>query len=302
MNKIFTKKTPTSKKERCETMSENCTSLLYRPDKIYDIDISLVFPSPMQPRKTFDEVALASLADSISKHGLLQPISVRMIKKPDGDCYFELIAGERRLRATKMLGRDKISVRIIEMTENESGEMALIENIMREDLNVFEYAAMLRKLIDTYSVSQEALAERLSTSQSNIANKLRLLRLSPEERELICENRLSERHARAILRIDCEEKRVSALKEIIKRSMNVHEAEIYCEKLRSEENATKKKVNTRKNKYFIKDVRIFCNTIDKAVESIKNAGIVATSVKNERENSVEIIITIPKPGAVSSET
>ena len=266
----------------------------YEKDRIYDIDVSLVIPNPMQPRKNFDDVALAALADSIKKHGLLQPISVRMITKTSGDIYFELIAGERRLRAVKMLGQDKISARIVDMTENESGEMALIENIMREELNIFEYAAMLKKLIEKYAVSQEALAERLSTSQSNIANKLRLLKLSPEERELISENHLTERHARAILRIENLEKRLAALKEIIKLSLNVHESEIYCERICCEEKADKKKESSRKTKYYIKDIRIFCNTIDKAVESMKSAGIVATSVKNEKENSIEIVITIPK--------
>ncbi len=266
----------------------------YEKNQIYDIDVSLIIPNPMQPRKNFDEVALAALADSIRKHGLLQPISVRMITKSNGDSYFELIAGERRLRAVKMLSQTTIAARIIEMTDNESGEMALIENIMREELSMFEYAAMLKKLIEKYAISQENLAEKLSTSQSNIANKLRLLRLSPEERELISENRLTERHARAVLRIESSEKRILALKEIIKQSMNVHESEIFCERLRLEESAGKKREMSQKNKYYIKDIRIFCNTIDKAVESMKNAGIVATSVRNDSENSIEIVITIPK--------
>ena len=267
----------------------------YEKNRIYDIDVSLIIPNPLQPRKNFDEVALASLADSIRRHGLLQPISVRMIKKSSGDSYFELIAGERRLRAVKMLSERTISARIVEMTDNESGEMALIENIMREELSMFEYAAMLKKLIEKYGISQENLAEKLSTSQSNIANKLRLLKLSPEERELISENQLTERHARAILRIKSAEKRLSALKEIIKRSMNVQESEIFCERFRNEENQEKHKESTPKSKYYIKDIRIFCNTIDKAVESMKNAGIVATSVRNDSDNSIEIVITIPKP-------
>lgn len=287
--KATPKKTAAPKKE-----SDKLPSPLYEKNHIYNIDISLVIPNPMQPRKKFDDVSLAALADSIRKHGLLQPISVRMITKQSGNIYFELIAGERRLRAMKMLGEKEVAARIIDMTENESGEMALIENIMREELNIFEYAAMLKKLIEKYEVSQEALAERLSTSQSNIANKLRLLRLSPEERELICENRLTERHARAILRIENAQKRLDALKEIIKQSMNVHESEIYCQRIYCEENADKKKETGRKTKYYIKDIRIFCNTIDKALESMKNAGIVATSVKNEKEGSLEIVITIPK--------
>ncbi len=294
---MFNKKPAPKKTVIQERESSKRPSLLYEKDHIYDIDVSLVIPNPMQPRKNFDDVALAALADSIKKHGLLQPISVRMITKSNGNVYFELIAGERRLRAVKMLGYDKIGARIIDMTENESGEMALIENIMREELNIFEYAAMLKKLIEKYAVSQETLAERLSTSQSNIANKLRLLKLSPEERELISENHLTERHARAILRIENVEKRLEALKEIIKLSLNVHESEIYCERICCEEKADKKKDGVRKTKYYIKDIRIFCNTIDKAVESMKSAGIVATSVKNEKENSIEIVITIPKTGS-----
>ncbi len=294
--KLFTiipRKETETKKTRSSLLCA-ASQLRYEKNQIYDIDISLVIPNPMQPRKNFDEVALAALADSIRKHGLLQPISVRMITKSNGNAYFELIAGERRLRAVKMLSQATIAARIIDMTENESGEMALIENIMREELNMFEYAAMLKKLIEKYAISQENLAEKLSTSQSNIANKLRLLKLSPEERELISENHLTERHARAILRIENGEKRILALKEIIKQSMNVHESEIFCERVRSEENASKKKEITQKTKYYIKDIRIFCNTIDKAVESMKNAGIVATSVRNDSENSIEIVITIPK--------
>ena len=269
----------------------------YEVNRIYELDVSLIIPNPMQPRKSFDEVALASLADSIRKHGLLQPISVRYIKKSSGNGYFELIAGERRLRATKMLGKSLISARVVDMTENESGEMALIENIMREDLSIFEYAAILKKLIEKYNVSQETLAEKLSTSQSNIANKLRLLRLSPEEREIITENSLTERHARALLRINDAERRMFALKEIVKRSLNVRESEILSEKLRTEENgdsSEKRREGTQKSKYYIKDIRIFCNTIDRALESMKNAGIVATSVRNDSDSSIEIVITIPK--------
>lgn len=274
------------------------TSLPDKPDyeknRIYELDVSLVIPNPMQPRKNFDSVSLAALADSIRKHGLLQPISVRLIRNPFGKVYFELIAGERRLKAAKMLGLETISAQVVDMTDTESGEMALIENIMREDLSMFEYAAMLKKLIEKYSISQEALAEKLSTSQSNIANKLRLLKLSPEEREIISENRLTERHARAVLRIESGEKRLLALKEIIKQSMNVHESEIFCDRIRLEENSGKKREITQKTKCYIKDIRIFCNTIDRAVESMKNAGIVATSVRNDCESSIEIVITIPK--------
>lgn len=283
--------------DRKNDLSPAPSSPSYEKNQIYELDVSLIIPNPMQPRKAFDQVALASLADSIRKHGLLQPISVRFIKKSNGNGYFELIAGERRLRATKMLGKSTISARVVDMTENESGEMALIENIMREDLSIFEYAAILKKLIEKYSISQEMLAEKLSTSQSNIANKLRLLRLSPEEREIITENRLTERHARALLKIDDAQRRLFALKEISRRSLNVHESEILCENLKAEENGEKndqKRENTQKSKCYIKDIRIFCNTIDRAVESMKNAGIVATSVRNDSDNSIEIVITIPK--------
>ena len=268
--------------------------IVYEKNRIYEIEVAQIIPNPMQPRKEFDSVALAALADSIRKHGLLQPISVRLIAKPSKEAYFELIAGERRLRAVKMLGLPTIKAQIVDMTDTESGEMALIENIMREDLTMFEYAAVLKKLIEKYSISQENLAEKLSTSQSNIANKLRLLKLSPEDREIILENRLSERHARAILRIENSEKRTNALKEIVKQSMNVHESEIFCERIRLEENSTNGKEIGRKTKGYIKDIRIFCNTIDKAVESMKNAGIVATSVRRDGDDSIEIVITIPK--------
>ena len=129
---MFNKKTIPKKPTSQKKDSDKHPSLLYEKNHIYNIDISLVIPNPMQPRKKFDDVSLAALADSIRKHGLLQPISVRMITKQSGNIYFELIAGERRLRAMKMLGEKEILARIIDMTENESGEMALIENIMRE--------------------------------------------------------------------------------------------------------------------------------------------------------------------------
>ena len=224
------------------------------------------------------------------------------IEQADGTYKFDPKANITREQMAKMIA---VSVTLatgekIKGTEDvlpkQSYRWQFVENIMREELSMFEYAAMLKKLIEKYAISQENLAEKLSTSQSNIANKLRLLRLSPEERELISENHLTERHARAVLRIESGEKRISALKEIIKQSMNVHESEIFCERVRSEENAGKKKEITQKTKYYIKDIRIFCNTIDKAVESMKSAGIVATSVRNDNESSIEIVITIPKSG------
>ncbi len=260
-------------------------------DKIAYIDTALVAPNPSQPRKSFTDDALLRLADSIRQHGMIQPLTVRR----NGDNYL-LIAGERRLRAAKLLGERTVPCVVIEADEKRSAELAIIENIQRENLNMFEEADALHKLIELYSLTQEKIAERLSCSQSYVANKLRLLRLSREEKAIILDRGLTERHARALLRIREPETRMSALNTIAARGLNVSATEEYIDALLSRKNEESKKPvrESLGGKFSLKDIRLFYNSIDHALELVRLAGVPATVSKLENQSGTEITIHIPR--------
>ncbi len=243
-----------------------------------------ISPNPSQPRKYFTDEAIYRLADSIRNHGLIQPLSVR--KTENG---YELIAGERRLRALKILGKTEIPCVITNVDNEESAHLAIIENIQRENLNMFEQANAILNLMKVHCLTQEKIAEQLSCSQSYVANKLRLLKISDEEKENIIEYGLTERHARALLRLKNEDARKSALKHIIKRNLNVAASEEYIDKL-----LTEKKTDNSKTKIIIKDMRLFYNTIDKAIETMRATGFDVETTKRETSETTEIIIAIPK--------
>ena len=173
------------------------------------IPVDEIMPNKAQPRKEFESEALSVLAESIRKHGVLQPITVKRRRELSDYSIFkyELVAGERRLRASKIAGLGLIPALVLDVTDSESAELALIENLHREDLNIFEEAAAIASLMDLYDLTQVEVAEKLSLSQPAVANKLRLLRLSEAERRIILQNNLSERHARALLRVKDDEKR-----------------------------------------------------------------------------------------------
>ena len=192
------------------------------------IPVDMIDPNPGQPRRYFDGDALLSLSESIRIFGILQPLSVTYDKAAG---RYTLVAGERRLRAAKLLGLDRVPAVIIEADTCRSEELAIIENIQREDLNIFEEARAIASLINKYGMTQETAATKLAVSQSYVANKLRLLKLSAEEAELILEEGLTERHARALLRIKEPERRGMALRHIIKARMNVASAEEYVDGL-----------------------------------------------------------------------
>ncbi len=254
-------------------------------------------PNPSQPRSEFDEEALVQLADSIKQYGILQPLSVRPLPNPDldGRCY-ELVAGERRLRAAKLVGCPTVPCILVKIDGKKSAELAIIENIQRKDLNMFEEASAIASLIDLYALTQDQVAKRLSTSQSYVANKLRLLRLSPFEREKILRHHLAERHARALLRIESPELRAQLLGDIISRSLNVAEAEEYIEKHLSELKSPKIQAKKPQRKLILKDIRVFYNTIDKAISTVRSAGVNIISSKSETEDAIEFLIRIPKKG------
>lgn len=252
-------------------------------------------PNPAQPRKEFNTGAIMSLADSIKRYGVLQPLSVRQIDLGDERIY-ELIAGERRLRASQVIGLERVPCVIVEADEQTSAELAIIENLQREDLNIFEQAGAIATLIDIYSMTQEQIAERLSVSQSYVANKLRLLRLSALEKDIILEEHLTERHARALLRIPEPEMRLMILRRIAERGLNVAASEEYIDSILLELKAKKEGAAKRNpsGAGSIKDIRLFYNSIDRAIDIMRRSGIGVISEKRDCDDTVELTIRIPK--------
>lgn len=243
-------------------------------------------PNPHQPRRIFDTPALDALADSVRQHGVLQPLTVR--ETPDG---WEIIAGERRLRAAKIAGLPSVPCLIAQADDNESALLALVENLQREDLHYLEEASAIAAYIKRTGLSQEEAAAQMGRSPSAIANKLRLLRLSPDCAALLLKHQLSERHARALLRLDDESERLAALRHIAAAGLNVSQTEAYIEKrLRLLE----KTVPRGRRAYIIKDVRLFLNSMERGLQMIRDAGIPAEGSREETEDSILLTIRIPK--------
>ena len=237
-------------------------------------------PNPAQPRRCFDEAALSELTDSIRCHGVIQPLSVRRT----GGGY-ELIAGERRLRAAQAAGLGEIPCIVMTMDDAESGLVALVENLQRQDLDFIEEALGISRLIKTQSLSQDQAARMLGKSQSAIANKLRLLRHSPQVLTAIRSAGLTERHARALLRLKSEPEKISAIGVIAGCAMSVSRTERYIDSLLSEQG---KKPPSRVN------LGGFLNNLTQSLSRIQAAGIGAVSERRETESQIVLTITIPK--------
>ena len=251
---------------------------------VRDISIDEIDPNASQPRRDFDKEALEQLADSIRAYGILQPLTVRRVE--DG---YQLIAGERRMRAAAMAGLREVPCLVAQVDEQDAGMLALIENLQRRDLDCFEEAAAIARLISRYGLSQEQAAEKLGKSQSAVANKLRLLRLSEPVRQALRQSGLTERHARALLRLPDEEARLSALAEIVRRQMNVARTEEYVEQLLAE-----KPVPARSATYIIKDVRLFLNSIDRSFQLMRQSGVNADLGRRDTDSEILLTIRIPK--------
>lgn len=262
--------------------------LIKNENKISDIPIIKIRPNKAQPRKVFNEDDLNALSMSITENGILQPLTVRKVSATE----YELIAGERRLRASVMAGLRKVPCIVIKCSEKESAVYALLENLQRSDLGMFEEARGVSRLIRRYGLTQQEAAVKLGKTQSTIANKLRLLRLTYEEQEWIENAGLSERHARALLKLGDEGARREALSKIISENLNVQQAENYINLLLNSNPKDEKKQGF--SKAVIKDVRIFVNTINKAVDTMRLAGIDAQADKTDTENFIEYTIRIPK--------
>ena len=264
-------------------------------DRIHKIEVCRILPNPSQPRKHFDSGETLRLADSIRMHGILQPLCVRKAASTENEnCggVYELIAGERRLRAAKLLGLAEVPCIIIEADSLKSAELAIIENLQREDLNIFEEASAICALINLYGLTQEEVAAKLSSSQSYVANKLRLLRFDEYEQKMIIEKHLTERHARALLRIADIKMRRAALETIVERGYNVADTEGFVAKL--VESTATDKPKKKERLALVKDIRLFYNTLDRAVDIMKCAGINAYSKKRDLGDMYEITVTIPK--------
>ncbi|WP_242997497.1 MULTISPECIES: ParB/RepB/Spo0J family partition protein [Eubacteriales] len=267
------------------------TFLFNNDNKITEIPIIRIRPNKAQPRKQFDDAALISLSQSITENGILQPLTVRRASQTE----YELIAGERRLRASVMAGLKKVPCIIVKCSDKESAIFALLENLQRSDLGVFEEARGISRLIRRFGLTQEEAAQRLGKTQSTIANKLRLLRLTYEEQELIISAGLTERHARALLRIDDEGKRREVLSKVIALNLNTQQTDTLVSEVLND--CPKHIKSMGQSKAVIKDVRIFVNTINKAVDTMRLAGIDAKAVKSENPNYIEYTIKIPKKSA-----
>lgn len=254
-------------------------------NKVLEIGVSLIKPNPSQPRKRFYSDELTKLAKSISQEGILQPLIIRI-----NDGEYQLVSGERRLRAAKIAGLKTVPCIIVNMTERNSALMALVENIQREDLSFFEEASAIQSLITVYGMTQEDAAIRLGIAQSTVANKLRLLKIPGDEQQVIMDMGLSERHARALLRLKSKSDRVDVLERIHKYKLNVEMTEAYISKLLE---GRQKKESYKKRSPVLKDVRLFVNTINKAIEVMRLSGVEANSRKTQTENEITYTITIP---------
>lgn len=262
----------------------------YDADRVFSLPVAQLRANPAQPRTHFDEAALQELAESIRRYGILQPLTVRALEGGG----FELIAGERRLRAARMAGLREVPCLVAAVTAEDSSLLALIENIQRRDLNYMEEAAALQKLMKSYGLSQEKVAEKLGKSQSAVANKLRLLKLSEECASFLLEHRLTERHARALLRLSGEEARRAALEVIVERGLNVAQTESYIESLLQQQAP---KVRPRKPTFIVRDVRLFLNAVNHGMDIVRRSGLDATCEQTETEDAIVLKIRLPKRSA-----
>ncbi|MFO7952887.1 MAG: nucleoid occlusion protein [Bacillota bacterium] len=256
-------------------------------DKVVAIDMDRIKPNPFQPRKEISSEKVEELAISIRSSGLIQPIVVR--RASDG---YQLIVGERRYLACRRLGWKKISAAVKNLSDNDMAATALIENLQRENLNIIEEANGYVSLMKNFNLTQELLAQRLGKSQSTIANRIRLLKLSKPVREKLVENNLSERHARALLRLASEEEQMSMIEEITRKGLTVSQAEKRIDRITGDKRGREKK--QRNTKPIIRDMRIVLNTIREALDTIRNSGLDPEVDETVEPDYIEINIRLTK--------
>lgn len=256
---------------------------------VLQIPVDSILPNPYQPRKVFKKGNLEELSESIKVYGVLQPISVRKI----GENRYELVAGERRLRAAKLAKFQNIPAIVTEMTDQDSAVLALIENLQREDLNFIEEAQGYLHLMQDHDFTQQEIAQKVGKNQSTIANKLRILKLPEEVKDLLIENGLTERHGRALLKLHDEKLQMMVLKEIISKDLNVKKTEkrineILDELTKPDEENTKKRIKSAFN------FKIYLNTLKNAYNAIKETGLNAEYKQSDKGEYIEVVVKIPK--------
>ncbi|MBQ7982398.1 MAG: ParB/RepB/Spo0J family partition protein [Clostridia bacterium] len=295
--------------------------------------------NPFQPRRTFEELSLFSLANSIREHGILQPLTVRRITaltlSPGADeatgeaeviaQSYELIAGERRLRAAAAIGMECVPCIVLEADNRRAAELALIENLQRESLNMFEQAAAIAALIDMHAMTQEEIARSLAVSQPTVANKLRILRLTTAEREIILSHHLTERHARAFLRIRDLGLRREAVEYTASHGLNVAQSEDYIDGILARAEAEKRVPTVpasapqsseaaetgarsvsqktsaqgaaaRQKTLVLRDFSVFFNTVERAIAAVRESGIAVRSTKEETAGEIRYTVILPRGG------
>lgn len=252
--------------------------------EIYNIPQAMIVPNPNQPRKRFDYDELENLAQSIRENGILQPITVRK----RGDKKYELVSGERRLRAARLVGMVKIPSIVINIDDKNSAMFSIIENLQRQSLNFFEEAEAIEKLVGEYAMSREEVAQKLGLAPSTVSNKLRILRLPEEMRFELARSGLTESHARALLMLEDDNQRARALSIIVDRHLNVAESERMINQMINRNNSSRNPLRG------IRDVRLFINTLNHAVDTIRRAGVEADAARSETEEYIEYVVRIPK--------
>jgi len=268
------------------------SALLDTSKEIIYLPVDRVTPNPYQPRKFFNKDNIEELARSIKEYGVMQPISVRLI---NGVSY-ELVAGERRLRATRLAGISTIPAIVVNIKDQDSAMIAMIENIQRENLNYIEEAEGFQNLIEDYSFTQEELAKRMGKSQSTIANKIRILKLSKRIQKFLIENDLSERHARALLKISDEDKIMEILSKVVEQGLTVKKTEELVEKmLYQDSDQNEQKEEGKKIKRYIRDIRLFSNSIKQSIDIMKDSGFEADYIMDEVEGGYEVLIKLSYP-------
>lgn len=253
-------------------------------ERVIKVPIDEIQPSRYQPRLNFDEEALQELSDSIKENGLIQPITVRRM-----DDHYEIIAGERRYRACRMAGYTEISCYVLSPTEDEAAQMALVENVQRQDLSAIEEAKSYLQIMRQGHLTQEQVAEKIGKSQSAVANKIRLLNLPDEVQKEVIAGNITERHARALLSLPDSKKQKKACKTIEEKGLNVRETELLVEKM----NMPPKTHKRQKTKGFSHNVKIGVNTINQSLKMIEKLGIKVTAETEETPTEVRMIVRFP---------
>lgn len=252
-----------------------------------EIPVDEIMPNPYQPRRHFDISHLEELAASIKQVGVITPVSVRR-----APCGYELVCGERRLRAAKMAGLEKIPAVIMNLTDRESAIVAITENLQRRDLSFFEEAESMQNLIKYHAMTQEKVAEQLGKSQAAVANKLRLLKLPESVKRAVVDGELCERHARALLRLPTEEMQLAAARRAADYKMNVSATEKMVQKMLEEE--PKKNMRMRESSSSENRLRLFKNTVNKTLEMLKKGGMSPSISQSENEEYIEYVIRLAK--------